>query len=369
MSNDIYARLMSVVSEIEQDGFVSLGPVAPLIRDLDGLADRHLAATCSAEDIRTGIMAKLAAIELDPASHAIESAMATGRGPKTVGVMTAIARRKLVAACGHALELPEDIELPRPADKKTIPAVTSGAAKGAPTIGVLRNIAAYHREHERYYTWNSATEAANMFREANRLKAVATVWLGDQSSPSLHLAAGDFTDERFAAAGCNDLNALPAIGAIGVLFMEGEGEPAEIRALKAKLRGLGPAWHGSGDWLANKMAHAWLRESVMLRDDWAAAAEPRFGTIVANWCGSRQMALAGRCATIALQILEGIDLRPAGVRADRREAGRQLLEAAWVLDGVAQVIGRSALDLSENDRRWTRYLDFLTTLPAVEAAA
>lgn len=368
MSNDIYARLMGIVGQIDQGRRVSREPVATLIRDLDGLADRHLVATRSCADIRTGIMAKLAAIELDPAGRAIEAAMVPGRGPKTAAVMRAMARRKLVAACGHALELPEDIELPQPAGNNEALVETPGA-EGAPTIDVLRNIAAYHREHERYYTWNSATEAANMFREANRLKAVATVWLDDRSSPPLHLVSGDFTDGRFAAAGCNDLNALPAIAAIGVLFMEGEGEPAEIRALKAKLRGLGPAWHGSGDWLANKMAHAWLRESVVLRDDWAAAAEPRFGTVITNWCGSRQMALAGRCATIALQILEDLDLRPAGVRADRRKAGRRLLEAAWVLDGVAQVIGRSAIDLSENDGRWTRYLDFLATLPTAEAAA
>jgi hypothetical protein len=60
----------------------------------------------------------------------------------------------------------------------------------------------------------------------------------------------------FRPAGCDDLNALSPIASIGILFMEGRGEPTEIRVLKAKLGARGDGSVRAGEWLARNMAAA-----------------------------------------------------------------------------------------------------------------
>lgn len=362
MSIRIFEEISEVARRIDGDPARSAVAISALARGLDEAADARLGSP-GGRDMRSGVMAKLTAIELGPAARALQTAARAADGggaPRTVGVVLKLARKRLANAAALATELPDDLVPARVPDSGG--ADSPAAAGQAPETSVLQNIATYHREHERYYTWAQAQEAADLFREANRIKAVATTWLDDPAPPALRLSSGDFADPRFTAAGCNDLNAVRAISAIGVLFMEGEGEPVEIRVLKGKLRGLAPAWQASGRWLAEKMEHAWIRESVVLREDRSAASEQRFGAIMTNWCGSRQMQLAGRCAAIALAILDSKEWTPREVRGDRRGAGRQLLDAAWALDGAAQVFIRTALDLSDNERRWTSYLEFLAAL-------
>jgi hypothetical protein len=227
-------------------------------------------------------------------------------------------------------------------------------------LDVLANIAAYHREHERFSPAQHLATAADLAREANRLKVVADVWLREPSAPAA--GAVDYTDPRYRAAGCADLNALDAVAGIGVLFMEGEGEPAEIRVLKAKLRGQGLGMQSAGQWLADKMDAAWERESVLLAPPLIDAAWPRFQTIVTNWRGSREMALAGRLLALAVDCLDRIDFTPAAVRADRLRAGRSLRTAGWILDLAARLLASSGADLARNDPRWTEYREILQSL-------
>ena len=221
---------------------------------------------------------------------------------------------------------------------------------------VLANIAAYHREHERFYTQNQLAMAAELSREANRLKVVADVWL--KPAAARH-AQVDFDDPRYQAAGCDDLNALSAIAGIGVLFMEGQGEPAEIRGLKAKLRGQAMAMQAAGQWLSEKMDAAWERERVVFTPELIDAAWPRYATIVTNWRGSRDMVLTGKLLQLAVECLEQIDFTPAAIRADREPAGKFLRTAGWVLDLASRVLARAAAHLGENDLHWTEYQDIL----------
>jgi hypothetical protein len=226
-----------------------------------------------------------------------------------------------------------------------------------PDLGVLDNIATYHREHERYYTWQKMEMAADVSREANRLKVVADVWLTDGGgAPS---DATDFSDPRYQAAGCDDLNARSAIAGIGVLFMEGQGEPAEIRALKAKLRGLSFGLTSAGQWLGEKMDAAWEREAVLLTPELIDAAVPRFQTILTNWRGARDTLLVGKLFALAVDCLDRIDYTPAAIRRDRKTAGRFLRTAGWTLDLAARLLATSGAELAENDQRWTDYRDVL----------
>ncbi len=221
---------------------------------------------------------------------------------------------------------------------------------------VLANIAAYHREHERFYTQHQLAAAADLSREANKLKVVADVWLKPASVPH---AGVDFNDPRYQAAGCDDLNALSAIAGIGILFMEGQGEPSEIRGLKAKLRGQAMAMQAGGQWLSEKMDAAWDRESVVFTPELIDAAWSRYATIVTNWRGSRDMVLAGKLLQLAVDCLEKIDFTPASIRAHRETAGKFLRTAGWVLDLASRVIARSASNLGENDLHWTEYQEIV----------
>jgi hypothetical protein len=58
-------------------------------------------------------------------------------------------------------------------------------------------------------------------------------------------------------AGADDLNDPAALQLDGVLFMEGEGEPAELTHLIRDLRTTAEDYAGTGDWLANGMQASW----------------------------------------------------------------------------------------------------------------
>jgi hypothetical protein len=366
MRSQALRHVMDAIVDIDDAGAGLAAKIRSLTAGLEGIADALLNPAHGADRIRTGVMSRLTAIELDPAEMAVETAArlkASGTETRSAALMLDLARKQLLVACAFASEvpvaLPPAMETGERADSASPPCIV----EQPPDLAILRNIASFHREHERYYTWHKANQAAELFREANRLKAIATTWLDDPLPASL---AGNFEDPRFAATGCCDLNAMRAIGSIGILFMEGEQEPSEFLALKGKLNSMGAHSARSGKWLADKMVHAWTRESWLLRDEWIAAAEPRFGTIITNWRQVRHLELAARCATLALGIISSIDLGPAAIRRDVRGCGRRLLDAAWALDCAAQVTGRSAADLSENDSRWTQYLDLMAPIPEAE---
>jgi hypothetical protein len=222
---------------------------------------------------------------------------------------------------------------------------------------LLRNIALHHRAHERYYTQHLAEAAVELYREANRLRIVAEAWIdGRDRAASAEI---DFADPLQQAAGCDDLNARAAIPAIGVLFMEGEGEPAELRVLKMKLRASAGGARAAGQWLAAKADAAWAREQVLFGGALVAGARARFNTIAANWRGSRELELAGRLLSAAASRLDAIDLRPSALRARRMASAQSLLEVSWIVAMAAQLNTGFAAQLADSDREWTSYLAVL----------
>lgn len=58
-------------------------------------------------------------------------------------------------------------------------------------------------------------------------------------------------------AGAEDLNDAAALQLDGVLFMEGEGEPAELTHLIRDLRTTAEAYAQAGGWLHNAMQASW----------------------------------------------------------------------------------------------------------------
>ena len=84
----------------------------------------------------------------------------------------------------------------------------------------------YHREHEKYYSEAPLADAISLQRTARTLIALAERWIS--AEPAAEPGPGPY-------AGAPDLNDDRAIETSGVLFMEGEGEPAEISRIKAEL--------------------------------------------------------------------------------------------------------------------------------------
>ena len=311
-------------------------------------------------DLKRAVAALSTSACLRPAARALADAERMPRSADRIrSVLRELASESLTQAlgrmaplAGHSLALPDS-------------AATQGR-NGGETVGtatmshlaVLDNIATYHREHERYYTVYKYEHAAELAREANKLKVLADVWLSS-GKRAPHYPKTDFDQPAFRTAGCDDLNALPAIAAIGILFMEGQGEPTEIRTLKAKLGARGAGSIRAGEWLAGMMAAAWPRESVLLDDKFAKVARPRYRTIATNWIGSLETILLGRLLVLAVDKLTTIDFTPRALRAAPKQAGEKLALAARIIEQAARLEAIGGVELSGNDEWWTDYREQL----------
>jgi len=65
--------------------------------------------------------------------------------------------------------------------------------------------------------------------------------------------------------GCEDLNEKAAIQHDGLLFMEGEGEPAEISKLKRKMSDISEDYEKAGAWLSKAMENSWETAIQLIR--------------------------------------------------------------------------------------------------------
>lgn len=346
----------------------TLQDVQALHRDAEAEGERRLAACRDANDVEHALHAGMLGIELSLASRALESACDwQSRGNAGAArVNAAIARRQLLRAATavnkprvHTTSLGPDapvIELP---PDTPLPAAGEGAPAEAVAVAAQRNIAAYHREHERYYTTFQTERALDLYREGNKLKILAGVWLeppGPDRQPPV-----DYARSEYHPVGSVDLNSRHAIGSIGVLYMEGPGEtePGEFVGMKNQLRGLAGASMRLGKWLTDKMHGAWRREQSVFGEGAPELGAARFVSISTNWLGARSMYLSGRVLSLGLALLARQDLSREGVRRDRAAAARIVLNAGWIVTMAGQVQAQSGLELSESDRSWTAFLEGL----------
>jgi hypothetical protein len=101
--------------------------------------------------------------------------------------------------------------------------------------GTICNLARSHRAHELFYSRAPLEVAVRLQTWSRALKALGLRWR------SVQPATG--SDEPATAglgryAGCTDLNDDTAVQTLGILFMEGEGEPAELAKLRRDLTAL-----------------------------------------------------------------------------------------------------------------------------------
>jgi hypothetical protein len=223
----------------------------------------------------------------------------------------------------------------------------SGPAGSNPLLEAALNLAKFHKQHERFYASSPLESALRLMRHARALLALADRWTTVE--PTDHRGMSPFE-------GAEDLNSEAATALGGVLFMEGEGRPAEISAMIGELRAEAESFAGAGEWLGNAMAASWKMAAAMLEFDELADVMGERHRIIANdWLAAHMQSLLAVLLARAAEMLERIDLTPAGLRADlggARVAPHRIYAAAEVLSRAADLCCESAQLVHDNERRW-----------------
>jgi hypothetical protein len=209
------------------------------------------------------------------------------------------------------------------------------------------NLSRFHREHEKFYATAPRERAVELQRHARTLHALADRWA--TAEPSAHPAPSPF-------AGAEDLNDPAALQLDGVLFMEGEGRPAEITNLIRDLRTMGDDYGGTGEWLGNAMQASWeIAASLLEFEDLAEVMGERHRIITNDWLAAHMSTLVARLVDRAADILERVDFTPAALRADlagERRSAAYLHSAGELLNRAADLSSDSAGLVNDNERRW-----------------
>ena len=223
-----------------------------------------------------------------------------------------------------------------------------------PLMESVLNLSRFHREHEKYYSTAPLDDAIGLQRTSQSLMALAERW--SCAEPGARSAASPF-------AGAEDLNDERAIEAAGILFMEGEGEPAEIARIKRDLRAAAASLEEGGAWLVSAMEQAWAVAAQLTRYPELADLLGERHRIVANdWQSAELQRLIARLLGRAADLLEVIDFSPAALRRDLRTPARYLFSAAELLDRAVDLTTQSAALVHDNERRWRVFRERAETI-------
>jgi len=153
-----------------------------------------------------------------------------------------------------------------------------------------------------------------------------------------------------------------------VLFMEGEGRPAEITRLIRDLRAAAQDQRGTGEWLAGAMQASWDIAAELIEIDGLAGVLGERHRIIANdWQAASMSALMSHLFDRAADILEQVDFTPGALRADlaaeKVSIGR-LYSAAELISHGADLCSDSAGLVHNNERRWRTFRQRVTEVIA-----
>src|SRR5689334_13383162 len=177
----------------------------------------------------------------------------------------------------------------------TTNARTETIARHAELLGAMSNLTHFHREHEKFYGAAPRETAVVLQRHARTLQALADRW--SSAVPEARQAFSPYE-------GAEDLNADSAIQLDGVLFLEGEGEPAEILRIKRELRGLAADAEQIGRWLAQAMQSSWAMAATLLEIDGLADLLGERHRIIANdWQAASMNSLCANILGRAAEVL------------------------------------------------------------------
>ncbi len=214
-------------------------------------------------------------------------------------------------------------------------------------LQIAQNLARYHREHEKFYALAPLEQAVSLQRTSAALRALAEHWA--EADPEEPAAAGPFS-------GAEDLNDERAIETAGILFMEGQGEPAEITRIKNEMKTAAAGNQEAGEWLGSAMETSWgVAEALIGYPGLADLLAERHRIIANDWQASSLAKLVARHLERAGAILARLDFSTAGVRTDlagAREQPRFLHSACEMIDHASDLAAQSATLVHDNERRW-----------------
>ncbi|MFE9773443.1 hypothetical protein ACFYOV_17515 [Streptomyces sp. NPDC005931] len=221
----------------------------------------------------------------------------------------------------------------------------------ASLLQVIDNLSRFHREHEEYYAQAPLRQAGEVQARSRVLKALADRWS--------EVAVGQQPSAAAGFAGTEDLNAPGLVAESGVLFMEGEGEPAELQRLRREVRQVADDGEQTAAWLAGAMEQAWETAGSLAAYPVLADLLGERHRIIANdWQSAALQSLIARLLRRALDLLAQVDFAPAALRADlagERKAPAYLYAASELLDRAADLMAESAMLVHDNERRWRTF--------------
>jgi hypothetical protein len=224
---------------------------------------------------------------------------------------------------------------------------TQPKAGPPPLLEAVLNLSRFHKEHERFYSSSPLETAVRLQRHARTLQSLADRWTTVE--PDTRPALSPYE-------GAEDLNSEAAIALDGVLFLEGEGRPAEITAIIGELRADADGFDGIGQWLATEMQASWTMAAALLDVDGLADVIGERHRIISNdWLAAHLQSVIAQLLTRAAEMLERVDLTPATLRADlsgARVTPRRVHAAAELISRAADLCCESAGLVHDNERRW-----------------
>jgi len=230
--------------------------------------------------------------------------------------------------------------------------MTAADASAQPNalLQAILNLSKYHRDHEKFYSSAPREQAVVLQRHARTLQALADRWSTVERSNRPVLSPYEAAE---------DLNAPDAVQLDGVLFLEGEGRPAEITRMIRDLRTVADDAVSSGEWLAEAMRASWDAAAALIPLDGVADVLGERHRIIANdWLAANLTVLAGRLLRRAAEILDHVDFTPAALRADldgRRTSAMHLYSAAELIGHAADLSSEAAGAEHDSERRWRTF--------------
>jgi hypothetical protein len=229
--------------------------------------------------------------------------------------------------------------------------VSTRTQDNAALLEAMMNLTKFHREHEKFYASSPREFAVTLQRHARTLQALADQW-----------STADGSSSRAAFSpyeGAEDLNSQAALQLDGVLFLEGEGRPAEISHLIRDLRNAAEDQRTTGQWLATAMESSWAVAAALVEiDDLADMLGERHRIIANDWQAATMNGVQSHLLDRAADILEHVDFTPAALRADlagRRVSIGLLYSAAEMISHAADLCSESAGLVHDNERRWRTF--------------
>ena len=216
-----------------------------------------------------------------------------------------------------------------------------------PLLDAVLNLSRFHRDHEKFYASAPREQAVVLQRHARTLLALADRWSWVQPSGRAVLSPYEAAE---------DLNAADAVQLDGVLFLEGEGRPAEIDRIVRELRTCAEDSITTGEWLSTAMQASWdMARALVPIDGLADVLGERHRIIANDWQAAATTSLAGRVLARAADLLDDLDLTPAALRADlagSRLAARRLYAVGEMINHAADLSCQAAGAELDSERRW-----------------